>query len=71
MTVVFEGEIPSEWLVVGDVENNVLLAVKRVTVGSKAQAKLQFVVPESKANLTLFFMSDSYCGLDQEIELEY
>ena len=61
----------SWWLVVGDVENNVLLAVKRVTVGSKAQAKLQFVVPESKANLTLFFMSDSYCGLDQEIELEY
>lgn len=59
------------WLVVGDVENNVLLAVKRVTVGLKAQAKLQFVVPENKAGLTLFFMSDSYCGLDQEIELEY
>ena len=57
------------WLVVGDVDNNVLLAVKRVTVGAKAQAKLQFVVPESKTNLTLFFMSDSYCGLDQEIEL--
>ena len=59
------------WLVVGDVENNVLLAVKRVTVGLRAQAKLQFVVPEDKAGLTLFFMSDSYCGLDQEIELEY
>ncbi len=59
------------WLVVGDIENNVLLAVKRVTVGLKAQAKLQFVVPENKAGLTLFFMSDSYCGLDQEIELEY
>ena len=59
------------WLVVGDVENNVLLAVKRVTVGVEARVKLQFVVPETKADLTLFFMSDSYCGLDQEIELEY
>ncbi|KAF2186853.1 Sec63-domain-containing protein [Zopfia rhizophila CBS 207.26] len=54
------------WLVVGDQKSNSLLAIKRVTVGKQAKAKLEYTVPEpGDHELTLFLMSDCYNGVDQ------
>src|SRR5207248_1817017 len=54
------------WLVVGDQKSNSLLAIKRVTVGKQANAKLDYTVPEpGDHELTLFLMSDCYNGVDQ------
>ncbi|KAK2078632.1 hypothetical protein QBZ16_003472 [Prototheca wickerhamii] len=60
------------WLVVGDVAANTLLAIKRVPLQYKSRVKLDFVAPSAAgpANLTLFFMCDSYMGCDQEFQLE-
>jgi pre-mRNA-splicing helicase BRR2 len=59
------------WLVVGDTNSNSLLSIKRVTIGRKSKAKLEFSAPENPGdyNLTLYLMSDSYLGCDQEYEL--
>jgi len=58
------------WLVIGDVNSNQLLAVKRIALQKTATAKLQFAAPEEPQdmNLTLFLMCDSYLGCDQEFE---
>ncbi len=55
-------------MVVGDPKKNKLLCVKRCTVGGKTKVKLDFVAPEEPGDyaLTLYFMSDSYAGCDQE-----
>ena len=54
------------WLVVGGLENS-LLAIKRITVGRKLELKLEFVLPSAgKQDLTLYLMSDSYVGVDQD-----
>jgi len=58
------------WLVVGDVKNNQLITIKRVTLTNKAKVKLDFTAPASgEHTLKLFFMCDSYAGCDQEYEL--
>jgi pre-mRNA-splicing helicase BRR2 len=55
------------WLVVGEESTKTLLAIKRVTVGRRLGAKLEFTVPTpGKHDLKLFLMSDSYVGVDQE-----
>ncbi|KAK9676154.1 hypothetical protein RND81_11G058200 [Saponaria officinalis] len=56
------------WLVVGDTRSNQLLAIKRVPLQRKVNTKLSFRAPleTGKKNLTLYFMSDSYMGCDQE-----
>ena len=61
------------WLVVGDVENNALLAIKRIALQRTAKAKLEFAAPVrvGRAQLTLFLMCDSYMGCDQEFEVEF
>jgi len=57
------------WLVVGDPKANSLLSIKRVSLQSRSKVKLEFVAPEQgEYNYTLFFMSDSYLGCDQEYE---
>ena len=58
------------WLVVGDVKKGTLHAIKRITLGKKQKVKLEFAAPEQvgKADLTLYFMCDSYLGCDQEYE---
>eukprot|EP01086_Lenisia_limosa_P014921 TRINITY_DN4664_c0_g1_i2.p1 TRINITY_DN4664_c0_g1~~TRINITY_DN4664_c0_g1_i2.p1 ORF type:complete len:326 (+),score=97.24 TRINITY_DN4664_c0_g1_i2:398-1375(+) len=58
------------WLVVGDVEENSILAVKRVQLDRVAKAKIDFPVPETvgERELTLFVMCDSYLGVDQEFQ---
>ena len=60
------------WLVLGDAKANKLLAIKRVSLAAAAKAKLAFEAPAEvgDAKLTLFFMSDSWLGCDQEYELD-
>ncbi|KAL7274426.1 Pre-mRNA-splicing helicase BRR2 [Rhizina undulata] len=59
------------WLVVGEESTKSLLAIKRVTIGRKLEMKLEYVVPTpGKHKLSLFLMSDSYVGVDQEQEFE-
>lgn len=58
------------WLVVGDVENEELLALKRLSCTFSAKATLR--VPSDAllvGECRLFLMSDTYIGLDQEINL--
>ena len=58
------------WLLVGDGKNNSLLCIKRITLQLKAQVKLEFVAPEAGDYVyTLYLMSDSHLGCDQEYEL--
>jgi len=56
------------WVVVGDTKTNSLLSLKRVNLVQKQKIKLEFIAPEEAGdyNLTLFCMSDSYLGCDQE-----
>ena len=56
------------WIVVGDTKRNVLLSLKRVSLQHKQKLKLQFMAPDEAGDyeLTLFCMSDSYLGCDQE-----
>ena len=55
------------WLVVGEEKTNSLLAIKRVTIGKKLEMRLEYVVPTpGEHELTLYLMSDSYVGVDQD-----
>ncbi|KAL8842398.1 MAG: hypothetical protein Q9170_000526 [Blastenia crenularia] len=55
------------WLVVGEETTKNLLAIKRVTIGRQLNMKLEYVVPGAGThNLTLYLMSDSYVGVDQD-----
>ncbi|KAL8922071.1 MAG: hypothetical protein Q9208_005381 [Pyrenodesmia sp. 3 TL-2023] len=55
------------WLVVGEEKTKSLLAIKRVTIGRQLEMKLEYVVPSAGTHeLTLYLMSDSYMGVDQD-----
>jgi pre-mRNA-splicing helicase BRR2 len=56
------------WIVVGNTKTNSLLSLKRVTLQRSQKVMLEFMAPEEPGdyNLTLFCMSDSYLGCDQE-----
>ncbi|KAK7272679.1 hypothetical protein RJT34_29429 [Clitoria ternatea] len=56
------------WLVVGDPETHLLLAIKRVSLQRKLKAKLEFTAPADtgRKSYVLYFMCDSYMGCDQE-----
>lgn len=56
------------WIVVGDISSNNLHALKRINLVRKQKVVLEFLAPEEAGdyNLTLFCMSDSYLGCDQE-----
>ena len=44
--------------------------IKRITLQLKAKVKLEFVAPDAgEYAYTLYLMSDSYLGCDQELEL--
>ena len=60
-------KIENWWLVVGG-SGNTLLAIKRVTIGRKLEIRLEYVAPSTlgKHELTLYLMSDSYVGVDQD-----
>lgn len=54
----------------GDVDTHELLALKRISFADHTTARLTFPVingaGRAMAGVTLFFMSDSYLGLDQQ-----
>jgi len=56
------------WIVVGDISSNTLHALKRVNLFQKQKVMLEFLAPEEAGDysLSLFCMSDSYLGCDQE-----
>jgi pre-mRNA-splicing helicase BRR2 len=56
------------WIVIGDTKTNSLLSVKRITLQRTQTVSLEFIAPEEAGDydLTLFCMSDSYLGCDQE-----
>ncbi|ORZ39296.1 pre-mRNA-splicing helicase-like protein BRR2 [Catenaria anguillulae PL171] len=57
------------WLVIGDVRSRALYGIKRVTVGQELKTRVDFVVPQPGTHkLSMYFMSDSYLGCDQEFE---
>ena len=59
-------------LVVGDVENKELIALKRVGyVRGRTTAQLALYPPETPGHViyTLYLMSDAYLGLDQQYDL--
>lgn len=61
-------KIQNWWLVVAEEKTKSLLAIKRVTIAKKLDAKLEYVVPTpGKKDLTLFLMADSYVGVDQSM----
>lgn len=54
-------------MVIGDPRTNSLLSIKRLTLQQKAKVALNFVAPSpGKHEYTLYYMSDSYLGCDQE-----
>jgi len=54
------------WLVVGGAANS-LLAIKKITLSRKLELRLEYIVPTPGSHeLTLYFMSDSYVGVDQD-----
>ncbi|KAI5640821.1 sec63 brl domain-containing protein [Phthorimaea operculella] len=55
------------WVVIGDPKTNSLLSIKRVSLARSAKVSLDFVCGAAgRHTYTLYFMSDSYLGADQE-----
>ena len=59
------------WVVVGDTSTNTLQSLKRISLSRTQKVKLEFMAPEEAGDydLTLFCMSDSYLGCDQEYSM--
>ena len=60
------------FMTLGSVDDNELVAIKRATLPStKSSQQLAFATPEKKGRviLTLYLMSDSYVGLDQQYSI--
>ncbi|XP_070568490.1 activating signal cointegrator 1 complex subunit 3-like [Ptychodera flava] len=60
------------WLVLGDIEKQELLALKRVgRVYGRTSAPLAFYTPENTGRViyTVYLMSDSYMGVDQQYDV--
>jgi len=62
----------SWWVVIGDAKRNSLLSLKRVSLQQVQNIKLEFMAPEEAGDyeLTLYCMSDSYLGCDQEYSVD-
>jgi pre-mRNA-splicing helicase BRR2 len=55
------------WIVIGDTNTNNLFSLKKVGLKLQQTVTLEFLAPDpGDYNLTLFCMSDSYLGCDQE-----
>ena len=59
------------WIVVGDTTTNTLMSIKRTNLRHMQKVTLEFLAPEEPGDydLTLFCMSDSYLGCDQEFSI--
>lgn len=62
----------SWWIVVGDAETKKLYSIKKTDlVKEKEEIRLKFTVPEAgKHRLTVWCVSDSYCGADKQLEID-
>merc|ERR1739838_890931 len=59
------------WVIIGDPKANSLISIKRLTLQQKAKFKLDFVAPRAgQHGYSLYFMSDSYLGCDQEYKFQ-
>ncbi|GBP32714.1 Putative U5 small nuclear ribonucleoprotein 200 kDa helicase [Eumeta japonica] len=55
------------WVVIGEPKSNSLVSIKRVSLGRAAKLRLDFVCAGAgKRTYTVYLMSDSYLGADQE-----
>merc|ERR1719334_1507748 len=55
------------WVIIGNPKDNSLIGIKRLTLQQKAKFVLDSVAPRAgRHSYTLYFMSDSYLGCDQE-----
>jgi pre-mRNA-splicing helicase BRR2 len=56
------------WLVIGDPKSNNLISIKRLTLLTKSNVKLEFTAPSIPGSYayTLYYMCDAYMGCDQE-----
>ena len=62
------------WLILGDAEAGDLYALKRVKLnGRQTSTSLVFYAPEENGmvNMTLYLVSDTYLGLDQEVPFRF
>uniref|UniRef100_A0A914ZLT1 U5 small nuclear ribonucleoprotein 200 kDa helicase n=1 Tax=Parascaris univalens TaxID=6257 RepID=A0A914ZLT1_PARUN len=60
------------WLVIGDHSSNSLFSIKRLTVHQKAKMTLDFTAQNAgKMHYKLYFICDSYLGVDQEFDLKF
>jgi pre-mRNA-splicing helicase BRR2 len=59
------------WVIVGDTSTNSLLSLKRTNLRHKQKITLEFLAPDEAGDydLTLFCISDSYLGCDQEFSI--
>ena len=70
----YNGKSEGHWLVLGCEAQGELLALKRITVRRKTETTLSFYtedlgVDSGDAKLSLYLVSDSYLGLDQQYDL--
>ncbi|EFA74523.1 DEAD/DEAH box helicase [Heterostelium album PN500] len=76
LNIVYAPYYPKEkiggwWVIIGDPKTNQLHFIKRLTFTARAKVKLEFPAPAmGKHQLTLYLMSDSYSGCDQEYKLD-
>jgi pre-mRNA-splicing helicase BRR2 len=55
------------WVVIGETSTRQLLSIKKIPLRSRRHAvNLDFTLPKGEHQLTLFTISDSYAGVDQE-----
>ena len=70
MTSMLQVKEEGWWLVLGDINTHELLALKRVSFADHTTARLTFPLVNGAGRemtgVTLFFVSDSYLGLDQQ-----
>lgn len=61
------------WLILGNAHDGELLGLRRVNFTLKTTTKLTFDVPEDEGDYHyyLYFMSDSYIGLDQQYDVRF
>jgi pre-mRNA-splicing helicase BRR2 len=60
------------WLIVGESKTKTLMAIKRITLQQRQSLQLEFAAPETVGthSLKLYFMCDSYMGVDQEFDFK-
>jgi pre-mRNA-splicing helicase BRR2 len=59
------------WILIGDLQNNKLISIKRLSILKSIQTQIEFIAPdvEGKYNFKLYFICDSYLGCDQIYDL--